>query len=97
MTVLVLVKLFAHPLIVWVLLSLVGGFDPIWVYTAILMASLPTALNAFVMARQYNVYVQQSSIAILVSTITSVVTVTALMYLVQNRLSSPTFFTARIS
>lgn len=68
-TLLVLMKLLVHPLIVWMLLSLVGGFDPIWVYTSILMASLPTALNAFVMARQYNVYVQQSSSAILVSTI----------------------------
>jgi malonate transporter and related proteins len=91
-TVLVLVKLLVHPLIAWVLLSLVGGFDPIWVYTAILMASLPTALNAFVMARQYNVYVQQSSSAILVSTIASVVTVTALMYVVQNRLLVPDLF-----
>lgn len=89
---LVFVKLLVHPLIVWVLLSLVGGFDPIWVYTAILMASLPTALNAFVMAKQYNSYVQQSSSAILVSTIASIVTVTTLMYLVQHRLIAPDLF-----
>lgn len=89
---LVFVKLVIHPLIVWVLLSLVGGFDPVWVYTAILMASLPTALNAFVMAQQYNSYVQQSSTAILVSTIASVVTVTALMYLIQQQMLAPNLF-----
>jgi len=84
--ILVAVKLLVHPMIAWVLLSLVGGFDQIWVYTAILMASLPTALNAFVMAKQYNVYVQQSSGGILISTIASVLTVTTLMYLVQHRM-----------
>ena len=90
--VLVTIKLLVHPLVVWVMLSLVGGFDPIWVYTAVLMASLPTALNAFVMAKQYNAYVQQSSSGILVSTIASVLTVTTLMYLVQNRILAPNLF-----
>jgi len=88
----VLAKLVIHPLIAWVLLSLVGGFDPLWVYTAILMASLPSALNAFVMAKQYDVYVQPSSTIILVSTIASVVTVTALMYAIQHQLLAPDLF-----
>ncbi len=90
--ILVFVKLLIHPLIAWVALSLVGGFDPVWVYTAILMASLPSALNVFVMAKQYNVYVQHASSIILVSTIASVVTVTVLMYLIQNRLLAPNLF-----
>jgi hypothetical protein len=82
--VLSVVKLLVHPAIAWILLSLVGGFDPVWVYTGVLMASLPTALNAFVMANQYRSYVQQASSMILVTTIASVVTVTTLMYLVKN-------------
>ncbi len=89
---LVAVKLVAHPLIAWLLLSLAGNLDPIWVYTAVLMASLPTALNTFVMAKQYNVYVQQASAGILVSTLASFVTVTALMYLVQHKLLAPNLF-----
>ena len=56
------------------------------------MASLPTALNDFVMAKQYNVYVQQLSGTILVSTTASVVTVTTLMYLVQHRMLAPSLF-----
>lgn len=90
--VLVFVKLLIHPLIAWVILSLIGGFDPIWVYTAILMAALPSALNAFVMAKQYGVYEQESSSIILVTTIASVVTVTTLMYLMQNKLLAPSLF-----
>ena len=80
------------PLIAWVILSLIGGFDPIWVYTAILMAALPSALNAFVMAKQYGVYEQESSSIILITTIASVVTVTTLMYLMQNKLLAPSLF-----
>ena len=89
---LVLIKLVIHPLIAWMLLSLVGNFDPVWVYTAVLMASLPTALNSFVMAKQYNVYVQQASAGVLVSTLASFFTVTALMYLVQHKLLAPSLF-----
>jgi predicted permease len=88
----ILVKLLIHPLIAWVILSLIGGFDPLWVYTAVLMAALPTALNVFVMAKQYSVYEQQSSSIILVTTIASTVTVTALMYLMQNKMLAPNLF-----
>ena len=46
-------------------------------FTAVLMASLPPALNVFVIANQYQVYVERASTAILVGTLASVVTVTA--------------------
>lgn len=82
--ILVAMKLVLHPLIAWVLLSAVGGFDPVWVYTALLMAALPPALNAYVMARQYDVYIAQSSAGILIGTLASIVTVTALLYMIRN-------------
>jgi malonate transporter len=84
--VLVSIKLFLHPLIAWLVLSAFGGFEPVWIYTAILMAALPSALSAFVMAKQYNVYVQQASGGVLISTLASIVTVTLLLYLIQNGL-----------
>jgi malonate transporter len=77
---LLLVKLILHPLLVWIAMSWVGGFDPIWVSTAVLMAALPPALNTFVMARQYNVYVERASNLIMAGTVASVFTVTALLY-----------------
>ncbi|MCA0424399.1 MAG: AEC family transporter [Proteobacteria bacterium] len=75
------IKLILHPLIVWVLLSLIGGFEREWVYTAILMAALPPALNVFVVARQYDVYIENASTGILIGTLVSIITVTGLLYL----------------
>src|ERR1017187_6633563 len=63
---LVAVKLVLHPVLIFLLLSLFGPFDQIWVYTAVLMAALPPALNVFVFARQYDVWVEQASSAVLV-------------------------------
>ncbi len=79
-----LIKLVIHPLLVWVVLSLVGDFDRAWVFTAMLMSSLPPAGNVFVMARQYDVYVQRASGGVLVGTIVSVFTVTLLLFLIAN-------------
>ncbi len=53
-------------------------------YAAILMASLPTATNVFVLAQQYGVWVQRASASILVTTILSVVTVTGLITLITS-------------
>ena len=70
------VKLILHPVLVLVLLSLLGPFDPTWVYTAVLMAALPPALNVFIMARQYDTWVAQASGSVLFGTLVSVVTLT---------------------
>ena len=82
MPVLLMIKLIAHPLLVWTLLSLTGDYGAVWTFTAVLMASLPPALNVFVMASQYKVYVERASAIILIGTIASVVTVTGLLYLI---------------
>ena len=74
------IKLLIHPTIVYLLLSWIGGFDPIWVYTAVLMAALPPAANVFVLARQYRVYVERASASILLGTLISMGTLTALMW-----------------
>ncbi len=50
------VKLILHPVLMFLLLSLFGPFDQTWVYTAVLMAALPPALNVFVFARQYDTW-----------------------------------------
>jgi malonate transporter len=79
------VKLLLHPAIVLMVLSLLGPFNDVWVYTAILMAALPPALNVYVMARQYETWVEQASSAVLFGTIASVATLTTVMWLVQTR------------
>lgn len=77
-------KLVFHPALVLVLLSALGNFDPVWVATAVLMSALPPALNVFVLAQQYQVYVERASSSILLGTVISVVTLTSVLYLVTN-------------
>jgi malonate transporter and related proteins len=89
------IKLILHPLLVWVVLSVVGDFPRAWVFTAMLMAALPPAGNVFVMARQYDVYVQRASNGVLVGTIVSVLTVTTFMYLIVNGLIPHDLFPGR--
>ena len=81
---LVAVKLALHPLLAFLLLSLFGPFEQSWVYTAILMAALPPALNVFVFAQQYDTWVEQASGAVLVGTLISVLTLTSVMWMVKT-------------
>jgi malonate transporter len=84
--VLVAVKLIVHPLIVYLLLTWIGGFEPVWVYAAVLMASLPPAATIYVIASQYGTYIFRASSAILIGTIASVATVTGVLYLISEGL-----------
>ena len=77
-------KLIVHPLLCYVVLSAIGDFDPVWMYTAILLAALPTATNVFVLAQQYHVWVERASASILATTVLSVFTVTGLIYLINS-------------
>lgn len=77
-------KLLVHPVLCYLILSLIGNFSEVWMYTAILMAALPTAANVFVIAQQYDVWVQRASASVLVTTVLSVVTVTTVVYLIKS-------------
>jgi predicted permease len=81
--VLVTTKLLLHPLAAWVLLSLFGDFGAAWTYAAMIMAALPPALNIFVISSQYNVGVERASACILIGTIVSMGTLTALLLLIE--------------
>jgi malonate transporter and related proteins len=86
---LVVIKLALHPVLAYLVLGYIGGYPPVWVYTAVLMASLPPALNTFVLARQYNAYVEPASSAVLIGTLVSVLTVTGMLYLLTGGWLSP--------
>jgi malonate transporter and related proteins len=88
----VLIKLIVHPIIALLLLSALGPLPEIWVYTAVLMAALPPALNVFIMARQYDVWVRQASGSVLLGTLASVVTLTIVMWLVKVQLLPHSLF-----
>jgi predicted permease len=80
----VAIKTVVHPAIMFAYLSLLGPFDPVWIYTAVLMAALPPALNVFIMARQYDAWVLQASGSVLLGTLVSVVTLTSVMWMVKT-------------
>jgi malonate transporter len=78
------VKLLIHPLVVFALMRLAGPFAQPWAATAVLMASLPPALNVFVIARQNDSWIEPASVAVLIGTFASVVTLTSVMWLLQT-------------
>lgn len=86
------VKVILHPVFMFLLLSLFGPFDQTWVYTAVLMAALPPALNVFVFARQYDSWVEQASSAVLIGTVVSVLTLTSVMWMVKTGTLPPLLF-----
>jgi hypothetical protein len=88
----VAIKLAVHPVIVYVLLSWLGNFPPVWVYSGVLLAALPTATNVFVIAQQYGVWVERASASVLITTTASVLSVTALLYAMTNGLLPPDLF-----
>lgn len=78
------IKLLIHPLIVFGLMLLFGPFAQPWAATAVLMASLPPALNVFVIARQNSTWIEPASVAVLIGTFASVVTLTSVMWFIQS-------------
>jgi malonate transporter len=85
-------KLVVHPMIVYVLLSWVGDFPPTWVYTAVLIAALPSAPEVLAYARSYNVYEGKAAAGVLAVSILSLITLGALIYLIGNRILPPDLF-----
>ncbi|TCD13180.1 AEC family transporter [Oricola cellulosilytica] len=88
----VAIKLFVHPVVVYVLLSWLGDFPAVWIFSAVLLAALPSATNVFVIAQQYGVWVERASASVLLTTAASVISVTALLYAMKNGLLSPDLF-----
>lgn len=78
------VKLLIHPLLSFGLMLAFGPFAQPWAATAVLMASLPPALNVFVIARQNETWVEPASVTVLIGTFASVVTLTSVMWLIQS-------------
>jgi malonate transporter and related proteins len=78
------IKLLIHPMIVFGLMLLFGPFAQPWAATAVLMAALPPALNVFVIARQNNTWIEPASVAVLIGTFASVVTLTSVMWFIQS-------------
>ncbi|MBN9536478.1 MAG: AEC family transporter [Reyranella sp.] len=74
-----LIKLLLQPLLAALILPFFIDIRSVPGQVALLMAALPTAANAFVLAKQFDVSVEQNTAAVLLSTAFSVITVSALL------------------
>jgi malonate transporter len=78
------IKLILHPVLAYALLTwLVPDLDPLWLYSAVLLATLPTATNVFVIAQQYGVWQERASSAVVISTLFSMISVTGFLFMVK--------------
>jgi len=74
-------KLFVHPAVMWVSMTVVFDIDPLWATAAVLTAAAPVAANVYIIAQNFGVYVLRSSTAILISTAVAVFSFSALVAL----------------
>lgn len=72
-------KLVVHPLITWWLATEVLNLSPLYAASAVVLASLPTGGLVFLLSERYDVYKERSAGIILLSTVMSVVTVSAIL------------------
>ena len=75
---LVVLKLAVQPAITWWLAFEYFSMPPVWAASAVILAALPTGALVFVLAQQYDIYLQRATSAILISTVVSVLTLSVL-------------------
>jgi malonate transporter and related proteins len=72
-------KLAVQPACTFVSVRWVIPMEPAWAAAVVLLSALPTGAVAFVIAQQYDCYTRRTSSAIVLSTLISVVTISALL------------------
>jgi predicted permease len=81
--VMVVCKLLAHPLLVWLLVTQVLDLEPFWVNAAVIFAACPVGANVFIFAQHYEAGVEAASSAIVISTGLAMITISALLLILQ--------------
>jgi malonate transporter len=72
-------KLVLQPLLTyWIAFKLLS-MDPVWAKSAVIMAALPIGTTLSVLGQKYGIYVRRATAAVLISTVLSVLTVSALL------------------
>lgn len=74
-------KLIVHPAIAWVLMVPILRVDPQLARYGVLLAAMPSGINAYVFATYYNRGVNVATNTVLISTVLSVLTISGWLYL----------------
>jgi hypothetical protein len=77
--VVVAIKLFVLPVVVWLFATRAFHLGTLDTAVAVTCAALPTGANAFILAQRYDLYVARAASSVLISTALSVVTLGALL------------------
>ena len=67
-------KIIVHPLVAWFLFTGIVEFEPVWRDPALLVAAGPCGAMPFVLAMQYKVRAESIGMAIIYSTVASLLT-----------------------
>ncbi len=84
-----LVKLVAYPALVWLVLGMWLQLDEVWVTAGVLLAAMPTATNAFLLAHRHGAGADAVSAAVLLSTVAAAVTFPLTAWLLDAPLTPP--------
>jgi malonate transporter len=68
-------KAVVNPILTFALVTYVFAMDPLWSQAAVILSAMPVAVNAYVIAQQYNVHFRTVSSVIVMSTGMSIVTI----------------------
>lgn len=74
-----LIKLIMHPLLIWLVMYHLLPIDDNWARSAVIAASMPVAVTAYVLAQQYDTYIARTSASILQSTAISLITLSFIL------------------
>jgi malonate transporter and related proteins len=80
------IKIVVHPILAFAAVYLFVSADTAWLQVAVMMAALPTATNAFILARQYNAFVAGAGAAVIATTAVSVITIPLIVYTLKHAL-----------
>lgn len=73
-------KTLVHPLLVWVLAAQVFEVPRLWMMTAVLLAALPSGITPYLFAQRYKACEATVASAVFLSTVLSVLTLSALLF-----------------
>ena len=81
-SVIILAKCVAFPLVVWISCRYGFGIDPLWAIVATLLAAQPVGVNVFTFAERYQSARAMATTAIFLSTTFSLLSIPVLLYLI---------------
>lgn len=81
-TLLIALKMMLQPTVTALLMFYVFDINPVWGYVSVIISAMPVGANAYIFASKYGLYKEHTLVAILLSTILSIVALPVLFYLI---------------